>query len=683
MKRILVILILVLGTVAWDKPSTGPQKLALIIAIGDYSPATGWKSISSQNDIKYIKSALMDQGFEAPNIDTITNAAATRVGVIAAIDRLIAKAKPGDIIVFHYSGHGQQLFDDNGDEADGYDEAIVPYDANMRYSPGVYTGQNHIRDDELGAKFKQLKNKIGVNGSLLVLLDACHSGTATRGQEMAITRGADIKCEPANYHPALQAPNKEGVFDDAGLLNNMVVISAASADQLNYETKDAENNGVGSLSYAFSRAISQIKGPVNYKILFEKIKTDIQNWKPFQSPQIEGNTSLAVMGGKTIASPDIIRITRWNADQTIEIPRGTLHGIIKASSFSLYPIDVTDFKNTTPIAKGTILHTALSFSVGSIEGTVPDKSKAYNVVFDSKSFGDMAVSVKLGEDLAQSAEVIRNKLAALPYISLNQSSADIAINTFIDPATQQKQWQVLAVNDSVLWKKDWTAAGLSEIDADAIKEQVKQYARAQYLRSIYTSLDAVFPYVAVDIIPGIIKTVNGVDTLIEQKTIDQQKNPKGDIQFLEANDEQEKNEGFVIRIRNMQDYAIYLSVLDIMPDNAVAVVIPDPNDMNSTADDYKIAAQKTFTTRPIKLYPPYGKDFMKILITRTAMDLSGIQQTRTRGAQPDHFSNSFEQFYNDTFKDEQSVKTRGPKVAPVRVEEIKIVPFTYLIQKRG
>ena len=240
-----------------------PHKLALIIAIGTYDSTTGWKSISSLNDINYMKPALIGQGFEESNIEIIKNEQANKVGIIAAIDRLIAKAKAGDIVVFHFSGHGQQIFDDtNKDEADGYDEALVAYDGKMRYS-GSYTGQNHLRDDELGNKLSALRKNIGKEGSLLVLLDACHSGTGTRGQEFAITRGTDAKCEPEGYAKTItpsRGTGAEGVFDDKELLSNMVVISAASADQLNYETKDAKQNGVGSLSYAFSQAISQTTG---------------------------------------------------------------------------------------------------------------------------------------------------------------------------------------------------------------------------------------------------------------------------------------------------------------------------------------------------------------------------------------------------------------------------------------
>ena len=228
MRNVFLLLSGIFLLAASNPRQTSPQKLALIVAIGTYDSVTGWKSISSLNDINYMKPALLGQGFTEDNIEILRNEQATKSGIVDAIDRLISKAKPGDIVVFHFSGHGQQIYDDERkDEADGYDEALVPYNANMRYGGG-YTGQNHLRDDELGDKLKLLRKNIGKEGSLLVLLDACHSGTATRGQEIAITRGGAEKCEPKGYNKTISSSRgsgSEGVFDDKELLSNMVVIS--------------------------------------------------------------------------------------------------------------------------------------------------------------------------------------------------------------------------------------------------------------------------------------------------------------------------------------------------------------------------------------------------------------------------------------------------------------------------
>src|SRR5437764_11817062 len=94
-----------------------PNKIALIVAVSKYPANSGWGQLSSINDVKLIKDALIRQGFKEENIKVLTDKQATLAGMINSMDKdLIQKIKPGDIAVFHFSGHGQQIEDDNGDE---------------------------------------------------------------------------------------------------------------------------------------------------------------------------------------------------------------------------------------------------------------------------------------------------------------------------------------------------------------------------------------------------------------------------------------------------------------------------------------------------------------------------------------------------------------------------------------
>ena len=43
---------------------------------------------------------------------------------------LVRGAQPNDSLFFHYSGHGSQTYDSDGDEVDGNDETICPVDYN-------------------------------------------------------------------------------------------------------------------------------------------------------------------------------------------------------------------------------------------------------------------------------------------------------------------------------------------------------------------------------------------------------------------------------------------------------------------------------------------------------------------------------------------------------------------------
>ena len=83
-------------------------KHALIVAIGDYKY---WEDISSTNDVPYIKNALLKQQFTAANINILTDAKATKAGIENGFKSLIAKVRPGDIVLVHFSSHGEQIED--------------------------------------------------------------------------------------------------------------------------------------------------------------------------------------------------------------------------------------------------------------------------------------------------------------------------------------------------------------------------------------------------------------------------------------------------------------------------------------------------------------------------------------------------------------------------------------------
>ena len=118
--------------------SSAQTKHALIVAIGNYPDPinNGWPVINSINDISLIKNALVtSQQFAEKNIQVLADSQATKKGIVAALDNLVANANSGDIVVIHFSSHGEQIEDDNDDEIDRLDEVIVPYGAVYNADP--------------------------------------------------------------------------------------------------------------------------------------------------------------------------------------------------------------------------------------------------------------------------------------------------------------------------------------------------------------------------------------------------------------------------------------------------------------------------------------------------------------------------------------------------------------------
>ena len=61
------------------------------------------------------------------NFDSV-HSQSTKANIVAAYQNIVRQSRAGDAIFLHYSGHGTKVRDLNGDEDDGYDEALVPLD---------------------------------------------------------------------------------------------------------------------------------------------------------------------------------------------------------------------------------------------------------------------------------------------------------------------------------------------------------------------------------------------------------------------------------------------------------------------------------------------------------------------------------------------------------------------------
>ena len=191
-------------------------------------------------------------------------------------DNLINKVNSGDVVYIHFSGHGQQVTDLNGDEEDKLDEAWIPYDACFAFKEGEYEGENHILDDKLNTWFTQLRAKVGSVGKITIVADACHSGTGSRviSNNDYVVRGvSDIFVVPADGETSYKG--------DVNVVD-WVFISACKSYQSNYEY-----NNMGSLTYALTSQGGKLSS-ISYKEVQSSIRTTIRTIVPFvQTPVVE------------------------------------------------------------------------------------------------------------------------------------------------------------------------------------------------------------------------------------------------------------------------------------------------------------------------------------------------------------------------------------------------------------
>ena len=241
------------------------SKRAFMVGISNYSwnqqltDGNGWDDIHGENDVKLLAPTLKKQGF---SIQKLCNKEATANNIRKSLASFSTKCKSGDIIYLHFSCHGQPFEDYDGDESDGWDEALVPFDALKEYHQGKYTGENHITDDELNGYLKTIRNNVGPKGIVYVVIDACHAGSSYRGEEdedSIVIRGTDKGFSKSNkqYAPRIDKRGKIKVESSAQMAN-ICILEACRSYQVNSEIRN-DGKYYGSLSYYVNKVLQSAR----------------------------------------------------------------------------------------------------------------------------------------------------------------------------------------------------------------------------------------------------------------------------------------------------------------------------------------------------------------------------------------------------------------------------------------
>jgi metacaspase-1 len=637
-------------------------KLALIIAVGEYPAASKIKPIASVNDVKYIKTALSRNGFEEKNIDTLINSKATKVSIINTITRLSKKAKQNDIVVIHFSCHGQQIRDQKTieqgkDEDDGYDEAFLPYDALPKYSPTGYRGQNHLRDDDLYPLLLNIRKKLGAAGSLLVLLDACHSGTGTRDESFAVTRGEPIPFpDPENPIDSLinlsAAEAKQGFFETiADSVSNMVVISASSPHQVNKQII-INNEELGSLSYSFYKALNEMTAGNIYELLFEKIRANMQALIPEQIPMIEGNSGQVIFSGKYKSKEDNVYIrvgykgSSGNEDSVFTVDKGLMDNIANGSSCKIFKAENKEVYTTAIIKK------VENFRSYGVAVKRLNKNELYEVKMDEENFGNLHAVVKLNfVDTDTASRVIEKQVKQFikrySFLTI-ADKADFQLE--IKNAGEGKSAQLTDRNNSPVWSaailnKD----SLSDIQKSQLIAEIKKALRIKYLRTMPDGGELA-QYISAEIVP--VKEYNS-----------------------SASIELGIGDGFSLYLRNKGNKNLYYTVLDIYPDNNVEILYPYKG---KEPADYVVEKNNVVIRKlSVSKNSPAGVEFFKIIVSEEPMDLRSVFEKKiTRGEM-----HSFQTVLDDLFNENSGKAATRGDISGIKAEEIGIISVSFIIKK--
>lgn len=390
-------------TSASAQPSAGTKR-ALLIGVWKYYKGPSYPNdLHTEPDVAAMKTILTEE-FKVPeaNITTITAPDdTTKAKIEKAFAKLVSDTKPGDQVYFHYSGHGSQVPDQDGDETiDGMDETIVPSDYNPRDEKTRADSQ--IRDDDLHKFIDQLLAK--KPELVTMVFDCCQSGTVSRDVRLP-HRGFEWEGAVPSRSVKANDVDKSG-FADKQIEKNLVVISAARADQEAQETLSDEGNPMGLLTYSLGKAFAKDrKTPTTtYRDVYEDVAVTIaakKSSKP-QNAQMEGKLDNVLMSGRVLKPDAFLAITRGGKGQVI-LEAGDLQNVTKDSVYELYPAGTKKAADAKSLGKFKVKTTFFTKAILEPEaGTaaLPADVKAARAKEVSHAFGDLRLNVvieKMGE----------------------------------------------------------------------------------------------------------------------------------------------------------------------------------------------------------------------------------------------------------------------------------------------
>ena len=289
----------------------GTHRLALIVGLSQYARGRDypldWWDLDTRSDVALMRRALVERfGFADGDVLVITDAGATRQAVLDAFRaHLIARTQPGDTILVYFAGHGRQVLDDDGDEPDGLDECLVPFDYVSQ--PAADGARMGIRDDQVAALLRELRGKmLGPDGALLgsiaVVLDCGFAGGVTEdpSPDPRVRGRGWVEC--LDGHPPVaggdaQPESASGLLGEwEALRSGYVVLSACRSDQTAVEVTDDAGCTCGALTHFLSQALMQARPGDTWRDVFDAIRGGMMAGHVRQTPQLEGEADAPLLG---------------------------------------------------------------------------------------------------------------------------------------------------------------------------------------------------------------------------------------------------------------------------------------------------------------------------------------------------------------------------------------------------
>lgn len=605
------------------------EKYALLIGINDYprAPLSG-----CENDIVDFDVVLQKKyGFSRDNILKLFSKEATRDGIINAFkSHLIenAKKRPNAIYVFHYSGHGSQSEDMDGDEEDKLDETICPVDTRIG-------NKYDITDDELAELFDELQK---YTPNITFILDSCHSGTGTR----APNENARVRSLPPDTR---KYPARRGGVSERILAKSKKYVTISGCR--NYETSrehtyiiDGKPRQNGLLTASLIEVLNQAPAGMTYRQLWERAAQAVTDAEFGQHPQIEGDLDRVVFGGVKDRSDPFVKVKGVeNGEVTIEA--GTVHGVQPDATIAFYKADA--IKLTGPnkvIALGTVKNADSFESRVSVRPDVSaDELKTAKAVVATPYFGAKKVRVQLDSSAQNVLAKGYDAFARDIETGVKQSRLLEFVGARNNPLSNPERSWDLAVchgklKDFLAWRKASTSQILKATDNSDLLFITDSdgypifdfYVKASDPQAATKLVDALQKKATVEKLRALTNGTSDLDNSVETRLIRLVDSPTGKQneqifdQDLYGVPEIAMGERIIFQFANRHpEQNIYVTLVALGTSGKVDVLWPP------TGGAQALPPGGTVKSPVIKVGGPLGMETYKILLTTKPTDFSFLE----------------------------------------------------------
>ncbi|MFP3941720.1 MAG: caspase family protein [Thermoanaerobaculia bacterium] len=270
------------------------------------------------------------------SLEMLLDRDATRPAIIEGFRRHLAQASEGDTALFCFSGHGAEEATPlpySQEEPGGVGETLVAWDSRR-------DGGFDLADKELAA----LIAEVATGGAhVVVALDSCHSGTATREPRSEGTvrrmRRSPRRRPPGTYWFEGEDPGLPPELDSAGgwrvLPRGRHVLLAACEDyQKAKECTAADGTKRGLFSYCLLAGLARLGPGTSYRELHRYTQIRVRNLYPDQNPQAEGDLERAVLAGGAAGRASRFHV-QVQKDETVWLDGGAVHGVASGTEVAV------------------------------------------------------------------------------------------------------------------------------------------------------------------------------------------------------------------------------------------------------------------------------------------------------------------------------------------------------------